>query len=378
MADKRISQLDSLTARSSRVDFLPVLDTSASETKKVQVKNLPLTDLQKLNLYPYTTDFQSSTKQTRNLTSIATGDGYKNNTNLTSISIGSNVTGIDTRSFFQATNLVTRVFSEGLIDIGEEAFYNCNKAIVNASGGILQLPSTVTSIGVNAFGYNQAISGFIGHEGLVSIGNDAFLYCSTLTKVVIPDSPISLGLRVFKGCTVQDLTLGTGTTRISNAAFSYGSADKIKVSSNFTTIGSTAFTHGTASFYKANSITTIEGSAFRYGSLNSISGDGTKHTGRLDISDNLSIISGSAFEYSSLKTAVLPSSLTSIGGRAFYGCNNLTGIDCFVPKSIFASDSLAGTSANLVIHARASDLTWSGGLNQSVAGNPSVDVIKDL
>ena len=70
MADKKISQLVELTSANAATDILPVVDTSAGETKKISLDNLPMSDAAIEQSYPYTTDFISGTKRTRDLTSI--------------------------------------------------------------------------------------------------------------------------------------------------------------------------------------------------------------------------------------------------------------------------------------------------------------------
>ena len=58
MADKKISQLTELTSANAATDFLPVVDTSVGETKKIALANLPMSDAALAQSYPYTTDFQ--------------------------------------------------------------------------------------------------------------------------------------------------------------------------------------------------------------------------------------------------------------------------------------------------------------------------------
>ena len=399
MSDKKISQFTELTAPSTG-DFLPVVDTSSSTTKKIKLSNLPLSDLSESKINPNTTDFQGSTETSKLLTGIA-NSGFRANTNLNSIHIGSSVTSIGvaafetciglteihipssvtevkSKGFKDCVNIVTRTFSEGLTNIGDNAFRNQQAAKGNAEGNILKLPSTVTGIGVNAFNYNIGISGIILPEGLVSIGNSAFYYAATsttLSGVTIPDSVTSMGNTVFSRCNTQSITFGTGITEIPSLTFYHSNAGKVKVSSNLTRIKSNAFSYGSASFYKANSITHIEANAFYQGTLNSISSDGTVTPKHLDISDNLVSVNG--FGYSTLQSAVLPSTVTSCN---FYAARDLARIDCFTTKTVADSFDFRETAngATLVVHARASDSTWTAGTNLTIAQKAGVTVIKDL
>ena len=105
MANKKISDLTEITSADSAVDFLPVVDSSESKTKKIKLANFPLSDASKDTAYPYTIDIQNGVEQTRNLTTISNSDGYNNNTTLAGVYIGSNVTSIGHSAFDGCSNL---------------------------------------------------------------------------------------------------------------------------------------------------------------------------------------------------------------------------------------------------------------------------------
>jgi hypothetical protein len=77
-------------------------------------------------------------------------------------------------------------------------------------------------------------------------------------------------------------------------------------------------------------------------------------------------------------TVTIPETVTSIGSQAFALCSKLSGINCNIPLTSINASAFYQTHANLVIHARASDSTWTAGTNLTIGGNTSVDVIKDL
>ena len=140
MADKKISQLTELTSANAATDFLPVVDTSAVETKKITLANLPLSDAAKDSAYPYTTDFQSGTEQTRNLTTITSSDGYYSNSNLTSVYVGSNVTSLGTNAFYNCTNLTSVTLGNNVTSLGDYCLRSTGITSIN-------IPDSVTSIG---------------------------------------------------------------------------------------------------------------------------------------------------------------------------------------------------------------------------------------
>jgi hypothetical protein len=89
-------------------------------------------------------------------------------------------------------------------------------------------------------------------------------------------------------------------------------------------------------------------------------------------------IGSSAFYFGSLKTGTLGTGVTSVGSNCFAYATNLVELNCNIPLTSIGTNAFMYTSSNLVIHARASDSTWTAGTNLSIKGNSSVDVIKDL
>ena len=236
MADKKISQLTELTSTNEATDFLPVVDTSAVETKKISLANLPLSDAAIEQSYPYTVDFQSGVKQTRNLTTITSSDGYSNNGNLSSIYLGTNVTSIGS-SAFQFTSLTSINIPDSVTTIGSYAFYYCG-GLTSATIG-----NSVTSIGDYAFYQCTGLTSITIPNSVTSIGSGAFSY-SSLTSITIPDSVTSIGFGVFFGCSsLTSATIGNSVTSILGSTFeSCSSLATINcLATTAPTIGSGAF-----------------------------------------------------------------------------------------------------------------------------------------
>ena len=140
----------------------------------------------------------------------------------------------------------------------------------------ITLPSSVTSIGSNAFASTGALTSvtFEG-TGLTTIGSNAF-YNSGLTSITLPSSVTTIGNNAFENC-----------------LNSQGALDL----SNVTSIGDRAFqssgSNGITSVVFSSSLTTIPENAFRNRGLTSVN---------------------------------IPASVTSIGAGAFYGCVNMTDV----------------------------------------------------
>ncbi|MBK1792223.1 leucine-rich repeat domain-containing protein [Persicirhabdus sediminis] len=148
------------------------------------------------------------------------------------------------------------------------------------------------------------ISPFYQGVPVTAIGDNAFLDCSSLTSINIPESVSSVGDSAFKNCKV--LTF-------------------IKLPDTVTSIGGFAFwgCRALASVNIPDTVTSIEDCTFVLcQSLTSIT-----------IPDSITFIGKDAFGGCTALTSInIPDSVTFIESRAFYGCMSLTNIS--LPNSI--------------------------------------------
>ena len=120
---------------------------------------------------------------------------------LTSITIPSNVASIGDYSFYRCSNL-TSIKVEG----GNEVYdsrNDCNAIIVTATNEL-------------KWGCQETVI----PEGVTSIANDAFLWCTNLKSITIPSSVKRIGSGAFQDCSsLTNVTISDGVTNIDWGAF---------------------------------------------------------------------------------------------------------------------------------------------------------------
>jgi len=120
--------------------------------------------------------------------------GNPDTTKLTSVTIGSGVTSIGERAFFQCAGIISITLPSSLTSIGSRAFYGC-KGITD-----ITIPASVTSFDEGAF-YQSGLISITLPNTLTSISNSAFYQCSSLASITIPASVMTIGQQAFYGCT---------------------------------------------------------------------------------------------------------------------------------------------------------------------------------
>lgn len=212
----------------------------------------------------------------------------------------------------------------------------------NSYSGVVVIPESVI---YNDVTYN-----------VKSIGDDAFHDCTSLTKIVIPNSVTSIGRSAFYGCT------GLTSIEIPNSVTSIGvyachgctGLTNIVIPNSVTSIGSYAFQDctGLTNIELPNDGTSIGGYAFygcsslqynEYGNTLYLGNSNNPYIALMSVRDkalvnfiiheNCAIIGNSAFKNcTELASIEIPSSVKSISNSAFSGCTGLTSIE--IPNSV--------------------------------------------
>lgn len=182
---------------------------------------------------------------------------FKNQTNLTKITLPSTVKEIGSNTFKGCSGISEISISSNVTTVGEGAFYEAgaeDSTIIIDCNGIESLlehskfkhaiiGDNVTSIGnyqfkdckyltsiilsdsINAIGYHafagcEALTEAIIPEGVTVLENGVYKNCTSLTKVSIPNSVTSIGMNTFDSCVnLRSVTIPESVTSIDYRAF---------------------------------------------------------------------------------------------------------------------------------------------------------------
>jgi hypothetical protein len=125
--------------------------------------------------------------------------------------------------------------------IEDNAFLSCTNLIS------VNIPNNVTSIGERAFDGCTGLASVNIPNGVTSIGSNAFNRCISLTSINIPNSVTSIGIAAFQSCAgLTSITIPSSITGIAGSAFNRcTSLTSVTIPSSVKSIGDWSFGNNT-------------------------------------------------------------------------------------------------------------------------------------
>lgn len=224
--------------------------------------------------------------------------------------------------------------------IGTQAFYDCT--LISQ----VTIPSSVTNINSGAFNNCTELTTATLPAGLLTLGASAFFNCSKLTQAYIPPLVTVINSQAFYNCTsLTQVSIPASVTTIgANAFYNCPAPFTVNASNNY-------FSSVSGVLFNKSKTTLIQCPTSQSGAYNipatvtTIANDAFNNCGnitKVDMASGMLSIGNNAFYNCKAITQVsLPASITSIGTNAFYNCTALSSIYAYwtTPVSL--------TSANI-------------------------------
>ena len=248
---------------------------------------------------------------------------------LTSVTIPNSVTSIGKSAFYGCSGLTSVTIPNSVTSIGNAAFSGCSgltSITLNANDIVSKTYSSSSNLGTI---FGSQVKEYVLGDDVKGIGNYAFSGCGGLTSVTIPNSVTSIGDYAFSNCGgLTSVTIPNSVTSIGQSAFS-GCGGLTSVTLNANDIVSKTYS-------SSSNLGTIFGSQVKEYVL----GDDVKGIGNYAF-----------YKCSGLTSVTIPNSVTSIGNAAFSGCSGLTKAE-FASIESFCKITFGNSLSNPLYYAK--------------------------
>ena len=202
--------------------------------------------------------------------------------------------------------IVKVVVGKGATSISAKAFMDCTNLTT------ISLPETLRTIGTCAFYGCSNLDGVTLPSSLTAIGTSAFAECTALTSVAIPSGVKTVDMETFKNCkSLTEVSIQGKVTEIGRGAFEdCTNLESILLPSSLKTLGDCAFQNckSLKSVTIPNGVTSIGFQTFM----------GCSSLTEVSIQGKVTEIGASAFtDCTNLESISLPESVIKIGNYAF-------------------------------------------------------------
>lgn len=286
---------------------------------------------------------------------------------LTSVSFSDSIETIGERAFNGCTGLTEITIPKSVTTISYYAFYGCtgltkidfnaincsdiatNSGIFHSSQNeaqdiVVTFGPEVTRVPAYLFGetfmnrLSVNVSQINLSDSIKEIGKYAFLDCTKVTELTIPNSVETIGNNAFQYCNLTTLTIGEGLETIGSDVFRTSKLEQI----NFNAIDCELSTYSPFDFDSNNTFVVTFGSKVEKVPASLFKCEDYKLEGefgvsQVNFSDSITTIGAYAFyrQYY-LSSVTIPKSVTTIDALAFWACTGMTSLT-------FESDSALTT-----------------------------------
>lgn len=260
---------------------------------------------------------------------------FKDNLTVEKVTMPDTITKIGQRAFEGCLNLSQITLSSGITKIDDYTFTSCKKL------NNINIPSGVKDISTWSFGYCESLETLEFPNGLKSIGPATFYGCKKLNNLVFPDTLTDIGTHSFRACeSLSNLTLSKNLKSIPLRAFSgTTSLKELTLYSSIKLIGDESFYgSGIKSINIPSSVQSIGAKAFY----------DCKFLIDVSLVEGLTSIGESAFfGCSRLQRIQIPNGITTIEKDTFNGCAKLISIS--IPSTLTSVDNRAFTGCSKLV-----------------------------
>lgn len=221
---------------------------------------------------------------------------------------------------------------QGIKEIGEEAFWGCcglkevklpqsitsimEGAFARSSVETINIPGSVSTVSKDVF-RNSQIRNIMISEGVKNIGEGTFAECANLTQIDMPSTVSSIGANAFEYSALTMINIPCGVSSIGAGAFEFTPVEYVIMPEGVTEIGERAF----AKCKHLNEVTLPEG-------LQTICDGAFAESGIIKavIPSSVKYIGEEIYTGSTIETLTVTGK-PEMAGRAFADCRNLKKIN---------------------------------------------------